>query len=97
MLALSSTVQSASPIKLSLTGTQPDTGFNKTATDYFAAKVAELTKDQVVIQKFLGGVLGGEFETLELAGVGEVNMVYGSLGPSRYAPGYDPTVINFYS
>jgi TRAP-type C4-dicarboxylate transport system substrate-binding protein len=87
---------SAEQVKIPLASTSPDTGFNKAVTDLFAKKVSELSKGQVVIQKYLGGLLGGEFETLELAGVGEVGIVYGSLGPSRYAPGYDPTVICFY-
>lgn len=84
------------PIKISLASPSPDTGFNKAVTDIFAKKVSELTKGQVEIQKFLGGLLGGEFESLELTGVGEVGIMYGSLGPSRYAPGYDPTTICFY-
>jgi TRAP-type C4-dicarboxylate transport system substrate-binding protein len=95
-LGLTGIGYSVSPIKLSISGTSPDSGIIKTSTNFFAEKVAQLTKGQVVIEKFFGGVLGGEFEILELAGIGEVSIVMGSLGPSRYAPGYDPTVINFY-
>lgn len=96
MLTLMGIGEAAVPVKLSFANTQPDNGFHKQYTDFFVKKVDELTKGQIIIQKFMGGQLGGEFETLELAGMGEVFIVVSSLAPSRYAPGLDPTMISFY-
>jgi tripartite ATP-independent transporter DctP family solute receptor len=84
------------PIKLSLAGTEPDTGFVKSYTDFFSDKVASLTNGQVKVERFMSGSLGGEPEVMELMGVGEVDLVYSTIAIARFAPGYDPTIINFY-
>ncbi len=86
----------AGPIKLSLAGTEPNTGFVKANTDFFCDKVAALTNGQIKVERFMSGSLGGEPEVMELMGVGEVDMVYSTIAISRFAPGYDPTIINFY-
>jgi tripartite ATP-independent transporter DctP family solute receptor len=86
----------AAPIKLSLAGTEPNSGFVKSYTDFFSDKVASLTNGQIKVERFMSGSLGGEPEVMELMGVGEVDMVYSTIAIARFAPGYDPTIINFY-
>ncbi len=89
-------VGAAAPGKISLAGTEPNTGFVKSYTDFFSDKVASLTNGQLKVERFMGGQLGGEPEVMELMGVGEVDMVYSTIAIARFAPGYDPTIINFY-
>ena len=84
------------PIKLSIAGTSAFTGAHKAACTFFAEKVKELTKGQVIVEIFLGGVLGGERECHELTSVGEIDMMESALGIAWYAPEYDATTISFY-
>lgn len=84
------------PKTLSFGSTIPYAGFNKQFVDTFASKISKLTNNQLKVQQFFGGVLGSQWSVWEMMGIGEVDMIWDMLGPSRYAKGYDPTLMNFY-
>ncbi len=80
---------------ISFSASSPMEGVTKLFMDKFMDLVDERSDGRIEFELFMGGVLGGESEILELIRAGELDMAQNSLPVTTYAPHLEATMVPY--